>query len=72
MGRAGSKKELSFDGATGHMMSHVVSSPAVEETTFVARVGEAVVSTVAGDDDQVGEGGRVQLSPSDMRNKSCV
>ena len=53
-------------------MSHVVSSPAVEETTFVARVGEAVVSTVAGDDDQVGEGGRVQLSPSDMRNKSCV
>lgn len=57
MGRAGSKKELSFDGATGHMMSHVVSSPAVEETIFVAKVGEAVVSTVAGDTDQVGEGG---------------
>ena len=38
-------------------MSHVVSSPAVEETIFVAKVGEAVVSTVAGDTDQVGEGG---------------
>jgi hypothetical protein len=72
MGRAGGKKELSFDIAMGRVMSHVVSFPAVEETTFVAKVGEVVVSSVAGDADQVGEGGRVQLLPSDMRNKSCV